>query len=101
MGTVQALPKPDSYVIEWEAIQIKGAEDYVPLRRLMKNSPWAVQIVLEEGDAVAFLFTTMHPTGVEQWNMGASEWVVKSPHNRWWFMSDSEFQSQFTWRTEE
>lgn len=98
MGTVQALPKPDSYVTEWEAIQVNGAGEFASLRRLVKNSPWAVQIVLEIDDAVKFLFTTMHPTGVEQWAMGVNDWVVKSPHGRFWFMSDVEFTSQFTWR---
>lgn len=100
MGTVQALPKPDSYVIEWEALQIKGADDFPTLRRMAKNSPWAVQVVLEREDQVVFVFTTMHPTGVEQWTMTLNSWVVKSPHGRWWFMSESEFQSQFTWRAE-
>lgn len=99
MGIVQALPKPDAYVIEWEAIQIRGAEDFLALRRLVKNSPWAVQMVLEL-DGTHLVFTTMHPTGLEQWTMKASDWVVKSPHGRFWFMSDSEFKSQFTWKVE-
>ena len=99
MGTVQALPKPDAYVNDWEALQIIGAEEFGALRRLVKNSPWAVQMVLEREDAVMFVFTTMHPTGMEQWTMGNTDWVVKSPHGKFWFMSDSEFLSQFTWRS--
>lgn len=100
MGTVLALPKPDAYVIEWEAVQINSAEAFGSLRRLVKNSPWAAQMVLEKDDVVLFVFTTMHPTGMEQWTMGISDWVVKSPHGKFWFMSESEFQSQFSWRTE-
>ena len=100
MGIVLALPKPDSYVTEWEAVQVGGAEDFATLRRLVKNSPWAVQMVLGQDDMVDYVFTTMHPTGMEQWTMKVTDWVVKSPHGRWWFMSDGEFLSQFTWRTE-
>lgn len=95
MTTVQAIPKPDSYVVEWAAVQVCGAEDHYAVRRLCRNSPWQVQIVLEENDQVTFLFTQVTATGLEQWPLTCGSWVVKSPHGKFWFMDDEEFKSQF------
>lgn len=95
MGTaVLAIPKPDSYVNEWAAVQNDGAEAFAPIRRLVKGSRWQVQIDLSD-DGVRYVFTsTAH--GLEQWTLEAYEWVVKSPHGKFWFMGVEEFQSQFT-----
>lgn len=95
MVTVRANPKEDSYVIEWAAIQIKGAEDHLSIKRLCRNTPWAVQIVLEENDEVTFLFTQVQSGIIEQWPVKVGDWVVKSPHGKFWFMDNSEFLSQF------
>jgi hypothetical protein len=98
MGTIRAIPKPQSYVTEWEAIQITGStDDLVILRRLVKNTPWLLQIVLLANDAMTFMFTRTHSAGMEQWTVGLGDWVVKSPHDKFWFMSESEFQGEFTW----
>ena len=48
MSTVEAIPKPGSYVIEWQAVQVEGAESYGAIRVLMKHSPWIVQMKLTE-----------------------------------------------------
>lgn len=95
MGSVKVEPKSDSYVIEWEAVRSEGAGSFASFRRLVKNTSWTVQMVLERDDITLYVFTTMHPTGIEQWNVWPGEWVVKSPNGRFWFMSESEFQSQF------
>lgn len=95
MTTVNAIPRPDSYVIEWAAVQVCGPDDHMAVKRLCRHSPWNVQIVLEENDTVTFLFTQVTNNGIEQWPMRCGDWVVKSPHGRFWFMSDEEFRSQF------
>lgn len=98
MSTVEAIPKPGSYVIEWQAVQVEGAESYGSIRVLMKHSPWIVQMNMTEFDAVEFLFTTQHAGVMEQWKSTPGDWIVRSPHGRFWFMSDEEFKSEFTWK---
>jgi hypothetical protein len=95
MSTVNAVPRKDSYVIEWAAVQITGAEAHSAIKRLFKNSPWVAQMVLEANDEVVFVFTNVHPTGMEQWTLRPGDWVVKSPHGKFWFMDNAEYESQF------
>lgn len=95
MGTVQALPRPDSYVLDWEAVNITGPGDLNTIKRLTRNTGWIVQLDL---DKEAFVFTLPHPSGIEQWTAHPGDWVVKSPHGKFWFMGQDEFHSQFTWR---
>lgn len=93
--TVNAKPKPDSYVIEWAAIQVCSAGDHMAIKRLCRHTPWNIQIVLEEDDTVSFVFTQVTNTGIEQWTMKCGDWIVKSPHGKFWFMDDEEFKDNF------
>lgn len=94
--TVKVTPKPESYVTEWEAVQITGSASHGAIRRLTKNTPWNVQMTLDE-DSMAFVFTQVVGGSVEQWRAEVGSWVVRSPHGRFWFMSDGEFHDQFDW----
>lgn len=101
MGTLQAIPKPESYVLEWEAVQLDGGgTSLMTVRRLLKNTPWLVRfnLVVTE-NKVEYNFIAVHGAGgLEEWNLSTRDWIVKSPHGKVWFMGDSEFRSQFTVR---
>lgn len=86
-------PKPGSYVTEWEAVQF-DPNAFGKIKVLMRNSPWSVQLLVE-GDIVAIVIMQIHNGTVERWDLKLGDWIVKSPHGRYWFMSHDEFQSQF------
>ena len=88
-------PKPGSYVLEWEAVQVCGADCFPAVRRLLKGSPWVAQLNLTDHGAEVVV-SQVTPTGIDQWHVQPGEWVVKSPHGRFWFMSESEFDGEFT-----
>lgn len=96
-STLLAIPKPESYVTEWSAVQNDGPESFGAMRKLVRHTPWVVQMVLDD-DGVTYLFTQTTPTGLVQWPVKIGEWLVKSPHDKFWFMSESEFRSQFDLR---
>jgi hypothetical protein len=87
-------PKQGSYVTEWEAVQVCGADCFPAVRRLLKGSPWVAQLILTDKGA-HITVTQMTPMGMDHWNVMPGEWVVKSPHGRFWFMSETEFLDQF------
>ena len=86
------IPRPESYVLEWEAVQVCGAECFPTVRKLLRGSPWVAQLDLAEGDVVCSQVT---PVGIVQEKLAMGDWLVKSPHGRFWFMSEPEFTSQF------
>jgi hypothetical protein len=44
----------------------------------------------------AFIMCTQLVNGVvQQWKTAPGDWIVKSPHGKFWFMSEDEFHSQF------
>ena len=95
MGSILAVPKEDSYVLEWQAVQLQGAlTDHGALRRLFHNTQWNVRMGVQM-DHVDFTFTLSHGSRLEQWDLSDGDWVVKSPHGRFWFMSNSEFRENF------
>jgi hypothetical protein len=95
MGSILAIPTEGSYVLEWQAVQLQGAlTDHVALRRLFDNTQWNVRMGVQM-DHVDFTFTLSHGSRLEQWDLSDGDWVVKSPHGRFWFMSNSEFRENF------
>lgn len=101
MSTMEAIPKVGSYVLDWEAVQLdSGGNDVLAVRRLLKNTPWIVQLnLLVRENKVKYNFVAVHGGGgIEQWELETGDWVVKSPHGKVWFMGDEEFRSQFTVR---
>lgn len=87
-------PKPGSYVTEWEAVQINIPGGLPSLKKLLRLSPWMVQVDLGEDDPKV-VFTQITNGQIERWELNHGEWVVKSPHGRFWFMGQTEFASQF------
>lgn len=95
MGSILAVPMEDSYVLEWQAVQLQGAlTDHGALRRLFDNTMWNVRMGVQM-DHVDFTFTLSHGGRLEQWDLSDGDWVVKSPHGRFWFMSNHEFRDNF------
>lgn len=91
MGTVQVTPKVGSYVDEWVGVIFNRFDGIPPVKKLLKGTGWVIlEAVLS--DAEAFLIVVK---GTESWRVNAGDWVVKSPHDKVWFMSDFEFKSQF------
>lgn len=88
-------PKDGSYVTEWEAVQVCGADCYPAVRKLLRGSPWVAQIDLGSG-AAAVICSMATPVGLTQERLEPGDWLVKSPHGRFWFMSETEFHDQFT-----
>jgi len=84
-------PKPGSYVTEWEAVQF-DPNAYGRIKILMRNSPWTVQLLV---DGPTVVLMQIHNGTIERWELNLGDWVVKSPHGRYWFMPDSEFRDQF------
>lgn len=95
--SVLAIPNPDSYVLEWEAIQLAGdGSNLSAVKRMLKNSPWVGQMDVLETGILKFVFTRTHGGGgVEQWKLDADDWIVRSPFDKFWFMGPAEFHSQF------
>lgn len=93
MSTFEVAPKPGSYVNEWAAVQVVGAESYSTIKILTRNSPWIVQMDLSDG--IRFVFTKQNGSTMEQWVAEVGDWVIKSPHGKFWFMDPSEFQANF------
>ncbi len=85
-------PKPDSYVTEWEAVQFDPT-GFGRIKRLMRNSPWTVQLLV---DGPTVVLMQIHNGTVERWELNLGDWAVRSPHGKYWFMSNDEFVSQFT-----
>lgn len=95
MGMHGVTPKPESYVNEWAAVRVDGAESYSTIRILSRNSPWIVQMDLAESDGVRFVFTKQNGSTMEQWVAEVGDWVIKSPHGKFWFMDEAEFRANF------
>lgn len=87
-------PKPGSYVTEWEAVQVCGATCFPLVRRLLSGSPWVAQIDLGD-DGAAVICSQVTPVGIRQERLAQGDWLVRSPHGRFWFMSEIEFHDQF------
>lgn len=86
-------PRIGSYVTEWEAVQFDGA-NVGAVRGILRNSPWVMHLNLT--DSGAFIMVTQVNNGqLQQWTVSPMDWVVRSPHGKYWFMSTSEFESQF------
>lgn len=96
MGIVQAFPKPDSYCTEWIALKFNAAEGVFPVKKMMKGSPWSIHIVLGDTADPYIVATSTYETVV----VHHGEWLVRSPHGKFWFLSDDEFQRQFTYEPE-
>jgi hypothetical protein len=86
-------PKPGSYVTEWEAVQV-DVSDFAGIKRIMRGSPWLVQIVLDD-DGAHVLCTQIQNGQIEKWVSRSGDWIVRSPHGKYWFMGDIEFRDQF------
>jgi hypothetical protein len=84
-------PKPDSYVTEWEAVQFDPT-GYNRVKGILRNSPWLVQLRIDGPEVVV---TRINTGTAETWTIKLGDWVVRSPHGRYWFMSNDEFVSQF------
>lgn len=87
-------PRPGSRVLEWEAVQVCGADCFPAVRRLLKGSPWVAQLNLTDKGAVVVV-SQVTPTGIDQWGIEPGEWIVKSPHGKFHFMGVSEFEANF------
>jgi len=86
-------PKEGSYVIEWEALRFDGA-NFSEVRKILKGSDWVAQMMLlDVGSEV--VISQMIAGQMVQWSVKPGEWIVKSPHGRFWFMGEAEFHSQF------
>lgn len=103
MGLVQASPKDGAYVTEWVALRFDGA-NFGLAKRLMANSQCVARIVLDgaaEGPSSAWIAVTqVHGNGVQTFEVKQGDWIIRSPHGRFWFMDDSEYTSQFEWTPE-
>lgn len=97
MGTIQCHPKPDSYVVEWVALQFNPVEGILPLKIVLKDTPWSILEATLLGSSEAFVIVAQ---GAKFWRVNSSDWVVKSPYGNVYFMSQAEFESNFTWRPE-
>lgn len=92
--SVLVEPKLGSYVTEWEAVQFDGT-NFSAVKVLLKHSPWTVYFDLSDTNVVC---TQVVQGSVQQWRTAVGEWIVRSPHGRFWFMGEEEFASQFnTW----
>lgn len=96
MSAIRVEPVPGSYVSDWAAVLVEGPDSYAALKVLLKHSPWIVQMEPDEMVGVKFLFTTQHAGVIEQWKSTPGDWVVKSPHGKFWFMSGDEFRHEFS-----
>lgn len=95
---VLAIPNSESYVLEWQAHRFDAAEGMAPVKRLMSKSPWAIRLLIDD-DGIHIISVLVHASGeIESWQTSHGDWIVRSPHNKFWFMSNDEFRSQFTWR---
>lgn len=92
MGTVQVTPKGNSYVQEWVAIQFIHTDGVGPVRKVLKGSPWELFEAVIDGTEASFLLASK---GNQAWRINHGDWVVRSPHDKVWFMGHSEFLSQF------
>lgn len=93
MGLIHVEPHSDSYTVEWVAVEVNGPEDFFAVKRLCKNSPWQITLNIDD---YHILFTQVQAGVLEQWKVYFTDgWVVRSPHGKFWFMSKSEFESQF------
>lgn len=93
--TIRVEPRPDSYTNEWAAVRWTGPESFPAIKRLLRNTPWVVQLHLDDPKGPAAVLTQIHPTGVESWRLYEGEWMIKSPHDKIWTMSPSEFEANF------
>jgi len=87
-------PREGSYVTEWEAVQVCGSDCFPSVRKLLRGSPWVAQIDLAHGSAT-IICSQVTPMGITQEKLEPGDWLVKSPHGRFWFMGDIEFLDQF------
>jgi hypothetical protein len=87
-------PKQGSYVTEWEAVQVCGADCFPTVRKLLRGSPWVAQIDLS-GQGASVVCSQVTPVGITQERLEPGDWLVRSPHGRFWFMSEAEFLDQF------
>lgn len=95
---VLAIPQSDSYVLEWQAHRFDASEGLAPVKRLMSKSPWAIRLLIDD-DGAHVVSVIVHPSGeIESWKTDHGDWIVRSPHGKFWFMSHEEFTSQFVWR---
>lgn len=94
MSTFLVVPKPGSYVNEWAAVQVEGAESYSKIKVMTRCSPWIVQMDLS-AEGVLFVFTRQNASTMEQWVAKVGDWIIKSPHGSFWFMDDEEFRDNF------
>jgi hypothetical protein len=85
-------PVPGSYVNEWVALQYWGPESFGGVKRLLKGTPWVAQLDLATGFT---LITRVHQTGIEQWTVEPSEWLIRSPHDKVIYMDANEFVLHF------
>lgn len=91
MGSVQVTPKSNSYVEEWVAVQFWSKDGILPVKKLLKNTEWSIFEARLEGPSSQIVAAR----GSEFWRIHEGDWVVRSPHDKLWFMDNSEFTSQF------
>lgn len=92
MGTIQVEPKAGAYVDQWVAVQFLAEEGILPVKKLLKGSPWSILEAALLGSTEAFVVLIR---GTEVWRVNHGDWVVKTPHDKVWFMGEAEFASQF------
>lgn len=97
MGIVQVTPKPESYCTEWTALKFNAVEGMAAAKKLLKGSPWSLYIVVGDTVDPYLVFQDGH-SGPQTVHHG--EWIVKSPHGKFWFMPEEEFLSQFEYEPE-
>lgn len=98
MGTVLAHPRPQSYCTEWSAAKFVAAEGVNVIKLLLKGTPWSIFSGTLQGDESYIVATDGHN---QFWRINPGDWVIRSPHDKVWFMSHGEFESQFTWVPEQ
>ncbi len=74
--TFRVEPRPESYCAEWVAVRWDGAETFPAVKRLVRNTPWVVQLHLDDPSGPSAVLTQIHPTGVESWRLAAGEIMV-------------------------
>lgn len=93
MGIVQVHPRPESFCVEWNALKYNAADGIIGAKKLAKNSKWQIHVVVGEAEDPYLVFMSDAETKV----VHHGDWIIRSPHGKFWFMEESEFNEQFTY----
>lgn len=93
MGDILAAePKEGSYLTEWKATQFETVEDVQSIRRLLRNTGYAVYLDIDAEEVTEMrIIVAGHGQTLR---CGRGDWVVLSPHARLTILDPGTFWTE-------